>query len=226
MAAEWSKAGGITRRVGLYLRHDELGADMLSLAGSDPLTVTWARQHHQRQRIGPSPRPSARCSRPPTTTEPSHPVQQPPPSGQGDVGVEHRRSAPSGTGPATARPVDDDGARRAKGVPGDDRRTVPVGRESGAPATTARSGRSRRWRPGSRRESVEARFTRGGGGRCCVGPARACPRRRPGPWPRPSRAAPRCPRRRRPARRSGPGSGRSSSTTASAVSALSGPYCV
>ena len=47
MAREWSKAGGITRRVGLYLRHDELGADMLALAGSHPLTVTWARQHHQ-----------------------------------------------------------------------------------------------------------------------------------------------------------------------------------
>jgi hypothetical protein len=46
MAKEWSKSGGITRRVGLYLRHDELGADMLALAGSHPLTVTWARQHH------------------------------------------------------------------------------------------------------------------------------------------------------------------------------------
>ena len=43
-----SKAGGITRRVGLYLRHDEVGADMLALAGSHPLTVTWARQHHQK----------------------------------------------------------------------------------------------------------------------------------------------------------------------------------
>jgi hypothetical protein len=49
MAPEWSKAGGITRRVGLYLRHDEVGADMLALAGSHPLTVTWARQHHQRR---------------------------------------------------------------------------------------------------------------------------------------------------------------------------------
>ena len=49
MADEWSKEGGITRRVGLYLRHDEVGADMLALAGSHPLTVTWARQHHQRR---------------------------------------------------------------------------------------------------------------------------------------------------------------------------------
>jgi putative nucleotidyltransferase with HDIG domain len=47
MAKEWSRAGGVTRRVGLYLRHEEIGADMLALAGSHPLTVTWARQHHQ-----------------------------------------------------------------------------------------------------------------------------------------------------------------------------------
>jgi hypothetical protein len=46
MAAEWCKGGGLTRRVGLYLRHDEVGADMLALAGSDPLTVSWAREHH------------------------------------------------------------------------------------------------------------------------------------------------------------------------------------
>ena len=45
-AASWSERSGFTRKVGLYLRHDELGADMLALAGSDPLTVTWAREHH------------------------------------------------------------------------------------------------------------------------------------------------------------------------------------
>ena len=33
-------------RVGDYLRHDELGAHMLEVAGSDPLTVTWTREHH------------------------------------------------------------------------------------------------------------------------------------------------------------------------------------
>jgi hypothetical protein len=46
MAAQWSKASGFTRRVGLYLRHAELGGDMLVMAGSDPLTSTWAREHH------------------------------------------------------------------------------------------------------------------------------------------------------------------------------------
>jgi hypothetical protein len=46
MAEAWSQGKGFTRRVGLYLRHAELGADMLALAESDPLTVTWAREHH------------------------------------------------------------------------------------------------------------------------------------------------------------------------------------
>lgn len=46
MAAHWSTKQGFTRRVGLYLRHDELGADLLQMAGSDPLTVAWAREHH------------------------------------------------------------------------------------------------------------------------------------------------------------------------------------
>jgi hypothetical protein len=33
-------------RVGRYVRHDVLGADLLASAGSDPLTRTWAREHH------------------------------------------------------------------------------------------------------------------------------------------------------------------------------------
>ena len=45
-ASLWSARRGFTRRVGLYLRHPELGADMLQLAGSDPLGVAWAREHH------------------------------------------------------------------------------------------------------------------------------------------------------------------------------------
>jgi hypothetical protein len=46
MAASWERRRGFTRKVGLYLRHAELGADMLTMAGSDPLTITWAREHH------------------------------------------------------------------------------------------------------------------------------------------------------------------------------------
>lgn len=46
MAAAWTEGKGFTRRVGLYLQHPKLGADMLALAGSDPVTVTWTREHH------------------------------------------------------------------------------------------------------------------------------------------------------------------------------------
>ena len=35
-----------TGRVARYLRHDALGAELLAAAGSDPLTVTWAGEHH------------------------------------------------------------------------------------------------------------------------------------------------------------------------------------
>jgi hypothetical protein len=33
-------------RVGDYLRHDQLGAELLRTAGSAELTTTWAREHH------------------------------------------------------------------------------------------------------------------------------------------------------------------------------------
>jgi hypothetical protein len=42
----WVTRDGFTRRVGLYLLHPGIGADHLELAGSDPLTVAWAREHH------------------------------------------------------------------------------------------------------------------------------------------------------------------------------------
>jgi hypothetical protein len=43
----WTRTTGFTRRVGLYLQHDRLGGDLLAMAGSDPLTEAWARQHHR-----------------------------------------------------------------------------------------------------------------------------------------------------------------------------------
>ena len=33
-------------RVGRYLCHDEIGAEMLAEAGGDALTIAWAREHH------------------------------------------------------------------------------------------------------------------------------------------------------------------------------------
>jgi hypothetical protein len=46
MAKVWRNQTGFIRRVGLYLLHPEIGAERLELAGSDPLTVAWAREHH------------------------------------------------------------------------------------------------------------------------------------------------------------------------------------
>ena len=43
---QWTTTSGFTRRVGLYLSHPRLGADLLRMAGSDPLTVAWAGEHH------------------------------------------------------------------------------------------------------------------------------------------------------------------------------------
>ncbi len=45
-AAAWSETQGFTRRVGLYLEHPRLGADLLGMAGSAPLTVAWTAEHH------------------------------------------------------------------------------------------------------------------------------------------------------------------------------------
>lgn len=59
MATTWRRQRGFARRVGLYLHHDRLGGDLLELAGSDPLTVTWAREHHRPDTEWTVPRPLA-----------------------------------------------------------------------------------------------------------------------------------------------------------------------
>jgi len=41
----WATEDGWLGRAGRYLRHNEIGADMLREAGSDPITVAWAREH-------------------------------------------------------------------------------------------------------------------------------------------------------------------------------------
>ncbi len=43
--AGWTRARGLRRRFGLYVRHPELGATRLELAGSAPEVVTWTRMH-------------------------------------------------------------------------------------------------------------------------------------------------------------------------------------
>jgi hypothetical protein len=43
----WSaRRRGVRSRFGRYLTHDVIGADLLEGAGSDELTVRWAREHH------------------------------------------------------------------------------------------------------------------------------------------------------------------------------------
>jgi hypothetical protein len=37
---------GLRRRFGLYVTHDQIGARILEEAGSDPLVVAWAGEHH------------------------------------------------------------------------------------------------------------------------------------------------------------------------------------
>jgi putative nucleotidyltransferase with HDIG domain len=46
--ARWSgdRTGGWRARAGLYVTHDRVGADLLRAAGSEPLTIAWAEQHH------------------------------------------------------------------------------------------------------------------------------------------------------------------------------------
>jgi hypothetical protein len=45
-AQQWRTRRGAVGRVGRYLCHDQIGADLLAAAGSDVLTVAWAREHH------------------------------------------------------------------------------------------------------------------------------------------------------------------------------------
>lgn len=46
MAASWADTKGFTRKVGLYLQYPTLGADLLTMAGSDERVVAWAAEHH------------------------------------------------------------------------------------------------------------------------------------------------------------------------------------
>lgn len=46
--ASWSRVPGFRCRVAAYLRHPEEGAAVLLSAGSDPLTVSWAAEHHKK----------------------------------------------------------------------------------------------------------------------------------------------------------------------------------
>lgn len=44
--ASWAEERGLKGRMGRYVTHDQIGALALERAGSDPLVVGWAREHH------------------------------------------------------------------------------------------------------------------------------------------------------------------------------------
>jgi len=46
MAEAWSERSGFTRRIGLYLRHPELGADRIRIVGGPEEAARWAAAHH------------------------------------------------------------------------------------------------------------------------------------------------------------------------------------
>jgi hypothetical protein len=46
-AKDWSTRAGITRKVGLYLRHPELGEARIREAGGRDEAARWARAHHE-----------------------------------------------------------------------------------------------------------------------------------------------------------------------------------
>ena len=50
MAEAWSAKRGITRRVGLYLRHPELGSTRIALVGGRDEAARWAGAHHAPER--------------------------------------------------------------------------------------------------------------------------------------------------------------------------------
>ena len=50
LADAWSAKRGITRRVGLYLRHPELGADRIRISGGSPEAARWAECHQDARR--------------------------------------------------------------------------------------------------------------------------------------------------------------------------------
>lgn len=53
------RAAGGDGRIARYLRHDEIGGALLAEAGSDPLTVAWATEHHRPRSTWTVPQPLA-----------------------------------------------------------------------------------------------------------------------------------------------------------------------
>ena len=50
LAEAWSAKRGISRKVGLYLRHPEIGADRIRMSGGSPEAAAWAECHQDPDR--------------------------------------------------------------------------------------------------------------------------------------------------------------------------------
>ena len=51
---DWEEHRGLRRRIALYLRHPELGADLIVMAGGRTEVSHWAAAHHDRARLDPT----------------------------------------------------------------------------------------------------------------------------------------------------------------------------
>ena len=51
---DWEEQRSLRRRIALYLRHPELGADMIEMAGGRAEVAHWAGAHHDRARLDTS----------------------------------------------------------------------------------------------------------------------------------------------------------------------------
>jgi len=57
--AQWSEGRGVTRRVGQYLAHGPIGADLIRVAGGRDDVAAWAAIHHDRSAWADAPIPGA-----------------------------------------------------------------------------------------------------------------------------------------------------------------------
>jgi putative nucleotidyltransferase with HDIG domain len=52
--SDWEEHRGLRRRIALYIRHPEVGADMVRMAGGRDEVAHWAGAHHDRARLDPT----------------------------------------------------------------------------------------------------------------------------------------------------------------------------
>jgi hypothetical protein len=55
---DWEERRGLRRRIALYLRHGEIGGDMVRMAGGREEVALWATVHHQCSRLPPEALPA------------------------------------------------------------------------------------------------------------------------------------------------------------------------